>query len=300
MARKVGAASRLAMCFVLASSTLMMAEEEKVAQHIALGDRFASQGLITQAVQEYEAALHAGGGSSKLLNRLGQLYMEWGSEEDARASFRNSLVQQPDQIPVLVRLGETFLMSGRVDSAIYYVKQARKLSSDSSGLHGRLGALYIETGELSRARAHLDTALTLNPNNPDAHRFLGLYFSSWDSTDLALAEYEKVIELVPDDLEAHNNIAFLHAQTGKLSQALSYYGQVKELAHDPLLNHAVNLRMEAIRAILNGKMRARIILVDTMDRAQEMLQELQSGGKFAELAQKFSTAPNASDGGDEL
>jgi parvulin-like peptidyl-prolyl isomerase len=56
--------------------------------------------------------------------------------------------------------------------------------------------------------------------------------------------------------------------------------------------------MESVRAIIDGKMRARYILVKTETAARDLHQRLHAGEEFAPLAQQFSLAPNAQDGGD--
>ena len=127
---------------------------------------------------------------------------------------------------------------------------------------------------------------------------LGFYYTQVDSIDQAIRHYEKVIELMPRDVESHNNVGFLLTRLKRYDKAIDYYEKTKELSADPNLLHAVNLNIQAIRAILNGKMRARYILVETESEGRGLAQRLAAGEDFAELASQFSKAPNARDGGD--
>ena len=62
--------------------------------------------------------------------------------------------------------------------------------------------------------------------------------------------------------------------------------------------HAINLNMEALREIMAGKLRARMILVDSEEQGRDLLKRIEAGEDFARLAVKYSKAPNARDGGD--
>ena len=257
------------------------------------------------AVEEYEKAQQAGAGSAAFLNRLGQMYLELGEAVKARNSFRTSLEDIPGQIPVFLKIIDTFLVEGRLDSAVSHAEQVRLFAGTVQGgggvtseLHAHMAMLFLHAGMSARALTHIDTALHLDPRNPEGFRYRAVYHTQIDSFDAALADLHRVLELLPEDMEAHNNIAFLHANSGRFQQALEYYARTKEFARDPRLYHAINLRIEAIRAIMDGKMRARYILVGTESEATGLLTRLRSGEDFAALAQEFSNAPNAQDGGD--
>ena len=50
--------------------------------------------------------------------------------------------------------------------------------------------------------------------------------------------------------------------------------------------------------IRGGKIKASHILVDKLNKAQEIYEDLQSGADFASFAQKFSTCPSKNRGGN--
>ena len=273
-------------------------EEPATVRHVQRGDNFAAKGRLDLAIEEYEKAMAAGAGSAVFLNRLGGFYFKTGAVDKAMEVLQRSLREKPGQIAVYTQIGEVFLVSGRADSAIYYAQQARNLAPESSSVLAQLGVFYLQAGLQTQARAYLDTALTLDPRNPEAHRFLGFYFTRIDSLDLAIEQYYKVINVLPDDIEAHNNIAFLYSLQAKYSEALDFYERTKVISRDPQLNHAINLRMDAIRAIMDGKIRARFILVKTLREARDLRGRIEQGEDFGEIAKNFSQAPNAQDGGD--
>lgn len=285
-------------CLLFVCAVPAVAQEPDIVQHVQRGEALAAQGRLEPAIVEYEKALAAGGGSALFLNRLGALYLEGRQFDKALLMFQRSLREKPGQLPVYSKLGETFLALGKLDSAISYVQQARSLAPEASSIHSSLAFLYLQGGDSKLAKVHLDTALQLDPGNPEAHRYLGFFFTQNDSLERAIEHYQKIVQLVPDHFEAYNNIAFLYAQQGRYGEALEYYEMAKERAEEPFLIYGINDRMEAVRAIMAGKMRARYILVKNQAEAVDLRRRVLEGEDFAQLARQFSQAPNAQDGGD--
>ena len=259
----------------------------------------ARRGQLEQSLERYEDAIDQGAGSADILNRVAELYLIHGDAKRAISLLQRSLREEPAQLPVYSGLNEAFLAMGLLDSALHYVYEARRLAPENSGVRSQLGYLYLQSGDLEQARTHLDSALQLDDRNVHAHRLLALYYTQVSQPDSAVSRYQMVLELAPRDVEAHNNVAFLLAAKGKYLEALDWYQKTKVLAEDPPLLHAINLNVDSIRAIMEGKMRARYIMVHSESLAAELRQRIDTGGEdFGELAVRFSKAPNAQDGGD--
>ena len=271
---------------------------EGMLEWVQKGDFYMEQGRLQLAVTEYEKALAAGAGSAPFLNRISALYMQTGQFSSALKTLRASLREQPGQLVLYSRIGEVHLAMGQLDSAIASVDYARKLIPDNSAVHSALAFLLLQAEQVIRAKAHLDTALSLDKDNPEAHRLLGFYKAQRDSVEQAIHHYKRLADLVPGDVEGFNNIAFLHSQQKRYLIALEYYKKALERASDPYISQAISDNMEAVRAIIDGKMRARYILVKTETAARDIHQRLNAGEDFNLLAQQFSLAPNAQDGGD--
>ena len=262
------------------------------------GDALLAKGAPQLALVEYEKALNLGAGSALFLNRLAGLYMQTTAYDKAAAVLHESLREDPKQLPVYSALGEAFLAMGKIDSAVFYVEQARIIAPASSTVYSSLGFLYMQKGQVERAREQLDRAVELDEKNAEAHRLYGFYYSQLDSLDQAIASYDRMSQLQPNEVEPFNNMAFLHASAKRYSEALKYYKMAKERAQDPYLAQAIEGNIEAVRAIVAGKMRARYILVKNRIKAEEVLAKLGQGLDFALVAQQNSIAPNAQDGGD--
>ena len=262
------------------------------------GDRQIERGNILLAIDYYEKAYFSGAGSAKFLNRLSLMYLETEQFNKAIEMFRASLVEQPNQLNLYSHIGDAYLALGNLDSAIASVGLAHKLMPQSSAIHSALALLLIKSGSTVKAKAHLDTSVMLDSTNAEGHRLLGFYFAQMDSVDNAIKHYEILAKLVPDDFESFNNIAFLQAARKEYVSALEYYQKAKDRVVDPIVSSAIMDNMDAVSALIEGKMRARYILVSSESIATEIRTKLANGEEFADLARKYSIAPNATDGGD--
>jgi Flp pilus assembly protein TadD len=275
-----------------------LAAEVDIVQLMQKGDVYLAQGRPQLALSEYEKARQAGAGSAPFLNRMAGIYMQTGAFAKALIVLRESLAEEPGQLTLHSRISEAHLALGQIDSAIASVDYARRLVPENSAVHSALAFLVLQAGDIQRAKTHMDTALQLDDKNPEAHRLLGFYFSQRDSLAQAIGHYELLAELMPADVEAFNNIAFLYAQQQQYTQALAYYKKARARSADPYITQAIEGNVEAVRAIIDGKMRARYILAKTEMAARDIRERLLKGEDFFQLAQQFSVAPNAQAGGD--
>ena len=262
------------------------------------GDSQIERGNILLAIDYYEKAYFSGAGSAKFLNRLSMMYLETEQFKKAIEMLRASLVEEPSQLNLYSQIGEAHLALGNLDSAIASVGLAHKLMPQSSAVHSALAFLLIKSGSTDKAKAHLDTSVMLDSSNAEGHRLLGFYFAQTDSIDNAIKHYEILATLLPDDFESFNNIAFLQAARKEYVSALEYYEKAKNRVLDPIVLSAITDNMEDVSALIDGKMRARYILVSSRSLASDVHMKLGNGEEFADLARKYSIAPNATDGGD--
>lgn len=281
-----------------AASTPTSEPEPELVRLVQEAEYHAHHGQLEVALSRYEQALAMGAGSAEVLNRVAELYLLDRQPQKTVDLLHRSLRERPAQLPAYSGLNEAFLEMGKLDSAVYYVREARRLAPENSAVRSQLAFLYMQGGDLATARAQLDSAIALDDRNAHAHRLLALWYSRNDQPDSAIARYRIVLELRPEDVESHNNIAYLLASQKKYLEALAWYDKTKALTDDPNLLHAVNLNASAIRAIMDGKMRARFILVSSEAQARDIRQKAEAGADFSELAARFSKAPNARDGGD--
>ncbi len=279
-------------------ASMALAEPVDLLEQAEVAEALADRGQLAEAIAAYETARAAGAGSARVLNRLAGLYLQTDQLEKGAALLQQSLREDSSQTQVCFELAKIFQVRDRPDSALLYARRAHALEPKSSVIATLIGAVHLQAERPAEAKKAFARALELDSQNPEAYRFLGVYYTEADSLNEAIAQFRQVVRIIPGDLEAHNNIAFLLARQGKHTEALTAYKKAESLAGEPRLRQAVRANREAVEAVMAGKLRARYILVDSQSRAGEVAAKLGAGEKFAELAVRFSKAPNAQDGGD--
>ena len=185
------------------------------------------------------------------------------------------------------------------------------MNSSASSLVLVLAATLAATGALSaRAQSQADPVLA-RVNGVEIHQ-----------SDLALAEADIGANLPPAAAEARRdalvtylvdvNILAKAAEAKKLANGPDFANRIayarKKILMEALLDQeSKNAATEAEKRKLydesvkkfkpEQEVRARHILVESEDKAKEVLKKLKTGGDFAALAKEVSKDPGASDGG---
>ncbi len=119
----------------------------------------------------------------------------------------------------------------------------------------------------------------------------------------ALAAYSKALSLKSDMTDAHTGIATVYVETGDLDRAIHHLEQAALLAPTSKLvrgglAEVTAMRDDRDRRRAAGEMRAQHIVVQSEELARSLIQKVQSGEDFSELARIHSTDPSGPGGGD--
>jgi len=172
-------------------------------------------------------------------------------------------------------------------------------------LHNNKGVKYFRDGEISKAISEFKKAIEISPKFAEAHYNLGNVYSKIDSIDDAMACWQKTIELDKTNATAVMYIGLAHFKKGELDSALYYYEKaitmdenLKNLSN-PLRDTYFQKKREE-KAIAEGKMWARQIVVKTRREALRIIKQLDQGADFADLAIKYSIDTKTNKHGGDL
>lgn len=99
--------------------------------HAAVGDAYASIGLLEHAAREYRAALDLAPHFADIRTRLGSSYRDMGRLEDAVIEFGRVRQQNPSFAPARLHLGLTLCALGRNDDAAREWLEVLKMDPDN-------------------------------------------------------------------------------------------------------------------------------------------------------------------------
>jgi pilus assembly protein FimV len=165
------------------------------AKVMSAAEKYAAQGKITSAIDEYQKILHKDPKDLMVLSTVADLYARAGKNEEAIKRFNE--------------LAEKCLEAGMVPRAVAVYKRITKIAPDSVGTLLKLGELYSMQGLLRDAREHYLQAVE--------------FHSRRNEKDKAREVFEKVLMLDMENPQLQVRMAELYAETGKKEEAVATY-----------------------------------------------------------------------------
>lgn len=180
-------------------------------------------GRVETALQYLHQALKEDPQNSLGMYRLGNVYVELGRLEEARAQYEAASQIADLHNPTLNRLASVYRRLGRVHDArtTYERALANGKGYDVKAVMG-LVELDIDRGTreaLSNARKRLLDLLAWMPENLDARTNLGVVLQALGETEAAAAGYEDVLREYPDHMTALVNLGQIYLGLGDEAKA---------------------------------------------------------------------------------
>lgn len=197
------------------------------------GDVLFGQGLINEAVAEYEKALLLNDAEPNVHNSLGVCYAQLdrmeqamkhfnlaaeatpgdfmahfnmgcalaaaARNEEAVESLERSLELQPDHGDTMLQLGLLAKGRGDIAGAAEFLGRAAKSDGCRAGVHRHLGEVLMAQGRLAEAEESFNLAVKQQPRDAAGLAGLaGLYLERGANLEIALSLAQRAVELEPD------------------------------------------------------------------------------------------------------
>jgi tetratricopeptide (TPR) repeat protein len=159
----------------------------------------------------------------------GELLIEKGDFEGAKAVFEGIVAKQPDNAKAHYYLGLAKRNLGDSDGAVKHYESAVNLDAKLMNAHINLGLLMLEKGDFDRAESELAIYLEASPDDADAHFNFGLVMEAKGDAAKAREHYEKAMSLNPEDASPLFGLGDLERSAGNLKAALEWYRKAKAL-----------------------------------------------------------------------
>lgn len=132
--------------------------------HNNLGNVYADQGRLDEAIKEYLTALKIKPYYASVHNNLGTAYYEKGNVDMAIKEYMMALKIKPDYADAHNNLGAAYYEQGKIDEAIKEYLASLKVRSDFAPAHYNLGRAYRKKGLEYNARKEFEMVLKLKPD----------------------------------------------------------------------------------------------------------------------------------------
>jgi len=208
----------------LQRATLARNPESFVA-HMSLGLSSQLAGDITEATENYQAAVHILPEDARAHNDLGYVLAQQGNLPGAIGEYRKALRIRPQYVDAHNNLAIALAQTpGGLPEAIAEFQTALHIQPTYAHAHMNLGIAWLQSGKVQDAIDEFQAALKIQPKAARVHNYLGLAFAQAGRMPEAIAEYQQALGLQADYAEAHNNLGEALAQTpGRLEEAVAEY-----------------------------------------------------------------------------
>ena len=190
------------------------------------------QGRFSKAEKGYQKILKKRPDWGRVLNALGNVFLDQNRPEKATKIFEKAIDLTPPDLSACYNLGRMKQMENDHKGAIPIYKMMLDEQHNIGDAWNNLGVAYRETGKQDDAISCFRKAVAFAPGMAEAWNNFGVAQDELDLTEKALDSYKKAIETDPDYASAHLNIGICLQKAEQLKKAEAHYNKVLEIQPD--------------------------------------------------------------------
>lgn len=126
---------------------------------------------------------------------LGDLLRERGRMDAAVLEYRRALADARNSVPIINRLSEVLILQGRNEEALDLLYRSKDISPDHPTPYTNMGQIYLKLKDFHKAKEAFQESIQINPFNPEAHRGLAIVYETLGEKENALREMEMAKKL---------------------------------------------------------------------------------------------------------
>jgi tetratricopeptide (TPR) repeat protein len=229
--------------------------------NLSYGSVYFQREYFDQAEASFRLALRDDPSSAEALYGLGSVYLKQSNQAEARDSFQRTtklLAAYAETLPnAWNNLGLIATQEGHTEEAIGYFQEALRLSPDHLIALDNLGNAYRQQKQWDQAREVLERAVRISPKDPEANYSLGMVYAQTNDNEHAYERLQRALQLRPDYPEALNNLGVLYLRTGRRDEAVASFEECIRVV--PAFDQAY-LNLAKVYAVEGDPEKARSIL----------------------------------------
>jgi len=198
------------------------------------GSIYFQHGYYDQAEASFRLALNDDPSNAEALYGLGSVYLKKEKNAEARETFERTVKLKTNYPKTLTNawnnLGILSAREGKMPEAVSYFQEALRLDPDHLVALDNLGAAYRQLQNWDEARQTLERALKVKPDDPEANYSLGMVFAQTGDSDRAYELLQKALQLRPGYPEALNNLGILYLRTHRINEAVASFEECIRVA----------------------------------------------------------------------
>ena len=166
-----------------------------VDEHIRKGVEYYNNGMLDEAIGEFQEALEDDPDDVTIHFNLGNAYVDNEMFEEAISEYEKVIEIDPTNIDAILDLGMLYLDFDQTDEALSLYSNASKSNPDNPYLHYHLGEVYARKQRYDKAILEFKRALAINNMDPEIQYRLAQTYNETKQFGLALEHVTRAREL---------------------------------------------------------------------------------------------------------
>lgn len=184
-----------------------------------LGQELMAVGRVNDARQLLEDALTWNEGSARCHLILGNLFASQGQLTNAIPHARRALQLAPDDTLASQNLAQWLFRNDQYPETVVACREALRIDPTMANLHWLLGSVLARQGQYSNAVAPLTRANALQGEWPEALDALGTVYQHLHRYGDALGQFQQAVQLQPKVVSYRYHLASAQVQLGRVADA---------------------------------------------------------------------------------
>ncbi len=190
------------------------------------------QGKLSQAQKGYQELLKKRPGWGKVLNALGNLFLDRDRPDKAKPIFEKAASLNPPDLPACYNLGRLKQLENDHQGAVDLYKAILDQHPDNGLVWNNLGVAHRETGKPDNAISSFEAAVRFAPQMAEAWNNLGVAQDELNLRKDALKSYRQAIEINAEYVSPHLNLGISLQKSEKIKEAEEHYKKVLSIQPD--------------------------------------------------------------------
>lgn len=191
-----------------------------------LATRLKNEGLVDQALREFERAIEINPTMTTAYMGAGDIYRERGDFEGAEKHYGDAARVSPNEFDPNYWHGHALQMLNRITEAVRAYLRALAIRPDDFNANLNLATAYLQLGEDAQAVIYAERAVRINASDGPARVNLGAAYANAGRHGEAIEQYEAAAELMPLTPELLLNLA---ESLGKVGRHQEMAGTIREV-----------------------------------------------------------------------
>ncbi len=202
---------------------------------------------LEKALEEYRQTERFNAERSSSHTNLGNLALELGKPDEAKAHYKRGIEIEPIYIPAYVNLADLHRRLGNEQQAQKVLKQALEIDANNADVHYALAMSWVRQKDREKAKDHLKIAAEHGSVN---HIYTyGLLLNEMGESQHAMTQLEKAFTLNPNNPDLCYTLVQLHITGQNYAEAVRFASKLQQLVpNDPQI-HALVQKLTMMQSV---------------------------------------------------